>query len=183
VKAKQDKECGTCFACCIQLGIEELRKWPGRACKHLDGAIPDKRCSIYEKRPQACSRYRCLWLNSDLPDEYKPENSGILMTPYQEPEGVVCTVSVFDRKAGDYENSESLLHNAVRMLLDFSKPRMTSIRIIYAWSNRLIIFSDGCIRTGRLLKARAVEDLTFEAYDPPIGHYHTRPADDNREAG
>ena len=47
------KPCGECAACCTVLGVEALKKHPGRTCKHLDGRIPDKRCSIYDKRPES----------------------------------------------------------------------------------------------------------------------------------
>lgn len=56
------RQCGTCYACCVALGIAELRKHAGATCRHLDGRDPERRCTIYERRPVACSGYRCAWL-------------------------------------------------------------------------------------------------------------------------
>ena len=48
------RPCGECAACCVWLGIESLKKWPGQTCKHLDGSILDKRCTVYDQRPACC---------------------------------------------------------------------------------------------------------------------------------
>jgi len=35
-KAMTDRTCGECFACCKWLGIDELKKWPGETCIHIN---------------------------------------------------------------------------------------------------------------------------------------------------
>jgi hypothetical protein len=186
VNGKQEKECGTCFACCIWLGVQTLQKWPGQTCKHLDGADPTKRCSIYSNRPPECARYRCMWLNSDLPQEFKPENSGIIITPYPGDNGsVFCVLSVFDKKAGDWAKQGSLLHDLIRILLEPHTPPITAVRVVFRWTKKMIIFRDGVILSGELIKEKGagVENLSYAEIEQPIGRCEIRRIDDNREAG
>src|SRR5215472_4012184 len=90
-----ERQCGDCFACCVHLGITELKKYPDQPCKHLDGALgPDKRCSIYAKRPSACAIYKCLWRQGIGPDWLRPADSGILITMYDDEGGVLCTAII-----------------------------------------------------------------------------------------
>lgn len=102
-----DRSCGSCYACCVWLGIDELNKFFGQSCKHLDGRNgPEKRCGIYETRPKACSRYKCGYIdgmNIDRPDE-----TGFIITAYtaQLEKSGAATVSiiVFDKgKAGTFQ--------------------------------------------------------------------------------
>ena len=49
-----------------------MRKW----CKHTT----DKGCGCYATRPAVCSEYRCFWLASNLPTEYRPDHCGLIVT-------------------------------------------------------------------------------------------------------
>lgn len=87
--------CGTCTLCCKLMGVggtpkgdtESFRKLQGVWCKHC---TIGKGCNIYEKRPEECSAFECVWLSgkkefaagkidTDPPDEMKPENCGVVI--------------------------------------------------------------------------------------------------------
>ena len=75
----QNRECGACTACCVELVIEdpELVKLPGVKCPHL------KRkggCSIYETRPETCKNWYCMWRYMPLlGDEWRPDQKSVLI--------------------------------------------------------------------------------------------------------
>jgi len=81
---QQIDRCGDCHSCCksfgalqsnqiqlIDLGIQY--EW-GRCNKLCD----NNRCTIYETKPQSCSDYECVYVESDLPVEYIPERVGFV---------------------------------------------------------------------------------------------------------
>lgn len=64
--------CGECNACCKVFHIPALEKPAGKWCQHCDVG---KSCRIYEDRPQACSDFECIWLQSQVQpgQEWGPE--------------------------------------------------------------------------------------------------------------
>ncbi len=73
--------CGECAICCIAPRIDDpaLQKAPGLRCVNLTAA---NRCGIYEQRPSVCRSFLCGWrLFPELGDEWRPDRSGILLTP------------------------------------------------------------------------------------------------------
>jgi hypothetical protein len=70
------RECGACTACCIVPGIDtrEIQKQTGAACRHCSASG----CANYETRPKACREFTCAWLEGVLPDDWRPERSGVL---------------------------------------------------------------------------------------------------------
>jgi hypothetical protein len=74
------RSCGSCTVCCTALAIDtsELRKQPGVLCMHCTRTG----CGIYETRPPVCRSYLCGWfMLTDLGDEWRPDRSGILLSP------------------------------------------------------------------------------------------------------
>ena len=74
------RTCGSCTACCTHLPIpanvvSAPPKAAGESCPHLCKAG----CVIYQDRPAICARFQCAWLaNLDWPEEWRPEQSGLL---------------------------------------------------------------------------------------------------------
>jgi len=68
------RECGTCTACCTAEGVHELHKLPGDPCQF----VCSKGCGIYEKRPQSCRGFRCLWLEGVFEEEARPDTLEIV---------------------------------------------------------------------------------------------------------
>lgn len=165
IQPVEGRQCGDCYACCVSLGIDELRKYAGQSCKHLDGRIPDKRCKIYQKRPTACSAYECMWLVGWGPDWLRPHDSGLLITPYRSGEGRAnITVHVTDM-----EKAKSIETKVVCELLML--PFVDEVRLIYLATRRALMFRDGGVYSCKLLPQSNYESLEFVAEDKPIYRY------------
>ena len=70
-------KCGDCNICCTVMNIENVSK-SGDECKH----ICEEGCSIYSKRPNACSHFKCAYLTSGWDEEFRPDKSGIMIVGY-----------------------------------------------------------------------------------------------------
>ena len=70
------RECGTCTACCTVLAIAELQKPARWACSH----VACDRCGIYERRPQSCRDFNCVWLRGAIAgdESLRPDKLGLL---------------------------------------------------------------------------------------------------------
>ena len=77
---KKPRECGTCSMCCKALPTFELAKPPATPCPfQVQGQVGS--CSCYDTRPQTCKDFSCLWLVTDLPEEFSPEKTHCIMYP------------------------------------------------------------------------------------------------------
>lgn len=169
-----DRSCGACAECCTWLGIEELKKWTGQTCKHLDGRRPEARCKIYESRPEACVAYFCMWRAGFGPAELQPHLSGLLITPYQRldkgsgggPESAAVTILITDEK-----KAETLQHTVVMELIMLG---VTEIRLINPKSKKAMLYKDGEIFRCRILPAKTYEELVFETDGVAIARYEMR---------
>ncbi len=75
------KECGTCTKCCegwLTANINGIDIYPGKPCFFIEIG---KGCTIYKDRPEnPCKSFQCGWKQiENMPDEFKPENSGVIM--------------------------------------------------------------------------------------------------------
>jgi hypothetical protein len=76
--------CGACSLCCKLLDIAALAKPANLWC---ESCAPGLGCKIYEKRPDACKSFSCVWLTTrrqpganPLPDDLRPDRcKGLLM--------------------------------------------------------------------------------------------------------
>jgi hypothetical protein len=57
--------------------IPELQKPMGEWCGF---AQIGKGCSCYDTRPDSCRKFRCLWLDSQMPEDLRPDQSKIVLT-------------------------------------------------------------------------------------------------------
>ncbi len=81
------RACGACTACCVEpaITVEGFEKLPGVACPHCTTGLG---CAIYDRRPQVCRTYHCLWRSLPyLADEWRPDLSGIMMVLTDVPPG------------------------------------------------------------------------------------------------
>lgn len=72
-----------CNLCCKLIGVQEIDKPNYRMCPH---ACKGGGCGIYEKRPEDCATFQCLWLASQhtdvqLPVSLKPSRCGAVLLP------------------------------------------------------------------------------------------------------
>jgi hypothetical protein len=166
----ENRSCGSCYACCVWLGIEELQKWTGQKCQHLKGpASGNKRCKIYTHRPHACSGYRCMWLQGYGPDMLRPSRSGVLLTGYdseRKPGSVAITAIVFD-----IEKAKPILDDLIKELISLPD---VEVRLVNWKEKTGMLFFEGKIYDCRLLPPSNFESLNFEAAEPPIGKYRVQ---------
>jgi hypothetical protein len=166
-----NRTCGSCYACCIWLGIEELKKYTGQPCQHLTGDNgPNHRCSIYKDRPPACSGYKCFWLSGWGPKGLKPDKSGILVTAYPSekyPDKFSITMTVFDSKKAE-PHIKDMLGSIVGL------PLIDDARLLYIKEKRAILFREGNIYACDILPPDGYEALIFAAHEPPIGTYYSQ---------
>jgi hypothetical protein len=175
--AAEGRECGTCYACCVYLGIDELHKYAGQTCKHLSGANPAGRCSIYDKRPDACSRFRCAWMQGHFAADARPDNSGLLCVFYLLPGDIqAATITITDvEKAGSLEGGQ--LAQMVKMVM---LTGVDEIRIVNYLNKIVVLMRDGKMYSGKLLKPDGYEEFKFWSEGKPFGSYLT--ADTPEEA-
>jgi hypothetical protein len=86
---KTDRSCGTCDACCVTHGVEELDKPAMVTCKHLRDAGSEQsptevgqelgRCSVYAERPKSCREWSCLWRFGMFEDDARPDKLGVVL--------------------------------------------------------------------------------------------------------
>lgn len=73
------RPCGECTECCN--GSLEHRVYGNyvgnfKPCSFL----VSKDCTIYKDRPQTCSNYQCAWTQNLLPEDMRPDKSGVLVS-------------------------------------------------------------------------------------------------------
>lgn len=168
----EGRECGSCYACCVHLGIDELKKWSGQTCKHLHGGKdPTKRCTIYSNRPEACSRYECLWKSGGGPDDLRPNESGMIITGYasETPGRGSVTIIIIDEKQAYAHNVQDVV---VELLM---LPTIDEVRIVNPKTKRAQYYKDGVIYNCKLLPPEGYESLIFSAdTDKIAGKYYVQ---------
>ncbi|MBU0556163.1 MAG: YkgJ family cysteine cluster protein [Alphaproteobacteria bacterium] len=73
------RDCGDCVACCEVLKVDtpDFSKPAGTPCIHLGS----HGCSIHAVRPHICRTWFCVWRRiADMPDEGRPDRSGLLVS-------------------------------------------------------------------------------------------------------
>lgn len=171
-----DRECGSCYACCVYLGIEELKKWTGQTCKHLDGRDATKRCSIYNKRPHACSGYECVWRAGFGPDNLQPNQSGLLITMYlsEREEGTAAaTVIIIDEEKAKQFNVVDVVVEL--LMLNMCK----EVRLVNYKQKTALLFINQTIYRCKLLPPDGYEALIFNAdMNNPVGRFELKHVDE-----
>ena len=62
------RTCGKCSMCCHLLDIPELSKPANRWCEYCKPGHGG--CGVYETRPEVCEKFKCLWLEGWLTQDY-----------------------------------------------------------------------------------------------------------------
>jgi hypothetical protein len=79
-----NSSCGDCSVCCeaLTFDIGAMRKLSGVMCPHCR---PRHGCSVYDTRWDICRAYLCGWRHLGLPDEWRPDQSEILISQREGP--------------------------------------------------------------------------------------------------
>ena len=88
-RAGEQRSCGTCTLCCKVVGVQALAKPKNKWCQHC---VPGKGCSIYGEHPNECRDFSCTWLQNELPDDWFPTKSKMVMR--DDNGGFVCEVDI-----------------------------------------------------------------------------------------
>lgn len=119
---QQIDRCGDCHSCCKSFGwidnnqirlIELDIQYEWDRCNKL---CDNNRCTIYDNRPKTCSDFECLYVESDLPEEYLPEKVGFVTDLRKDEHGLFLNIvpneskkyNIDARKFGE-ENIENIL--------------------------------------------------------------------------
>jgi len=180
-----NRQCGTCFVCCITSGVEAakttdrigLRTYPGQTCVHLDPGKPSKCCSVYSRRPFACEHFHCAWKMGLGTELDRPDQSGIVTTIYPLPDNPqkagAATIVVSDgSKCGEIDETDRPLRRAVNILTTVLG--LSDIKIVNYQTRMILHILDGEIFLGKLHKSTAPEELTFDHslnHGKPVGRF------------
>lgn len=78
-----DRTCGTCNACCIAPKVDGVNEAWTR-CPHLKDHPSKHSCLIYDKRPDICQKFECVWLQKhnwdSMPNAMRPDKCGVMLT-------------------------------------------------------------------------------------------------------
>ena len=137
----------------------------------MDLATRQKGAPFTQPAPQACSGYKCFWLSGLMPSEFRPRDSGILITPYQVSDGAALTIMVFDPAlACEGKKINQVIQQCMMM------PLITELRIVYPHARAALYLRGGKVYQCRIIaptKDDKYESLRFEASGEPIAHYLT----------
>lgn len=71
------RSCGTCTLCCRLPDIDALDKPANDWCTHCTAA---RGCAIYDRRPQVCRDFLCLWMIDDtLGEDWEPARCNMMI--------------------------------------------------------------------------------------------------------
>lgn len=73
----RERACGSCSACCTTHSVRSIGKPAQQTCPHvaLGGG-----CGVYTTtKPHECGNYLCAWLRKEVPIEYAPEATGVVI--------------------------------------------------------------------------------------------------------
>jgi Fe-S-cluster containining protein len=163
------RECGSCYACCIYLVVEEIHKCSNERCVHLTGS-GHKHCGIYNDRPTACKQYECAWRDGWGPEWLKPNRSGMLVTLYRDPDHPddifksSATVNIFDE-------SKTNKYRIERVISELLLLGLNDVRVVNIEKKTGRLYHNGFVYHCKLMPPEGYESLTFEAEDEPIGAY------------
>lgn len=73
----RERECGTCTLCCRLPDIDALEKPANAWCAHC---VEGQGCVIYDRRPQLCRDFLCLWrTDQELGEAWEPARSHMMV--------------------------------------------------------------------------------------------------------
>lgn len=74
-----NRECGDCSACCdgnLVATILSNKMGDGKPCVFL----VDKKCVVYDNRPEVCRNYHCAWRQGLFDEDLKPNISNVMIS-------------------------------------------------------------------------------------------------------
>lgn len=159
------RTCGSCTLCCKALPVQGIDKEAGAWCPHC---LPGEGCSIYERRPQSCRDFDCLWLRGHLAESDRPDRIGAVFWSAVDnvrtyPDGRrVPFVIVSERHDG-----AALASERARRIIEDLLRRGTPVAIGKGSLFRLLELRGGRIVVAREAIAQPTTGMTVEGRSPP----------------
>jgi hypothetical protein len=111
--------CGKCNVCCIEYRIDKSEVFwkdedraDGQTCEMLTGG----QCSVYNKRPNACVTFKCLWLQlskliENFSEEFRPDNLKLVVATSHDKETnrVDFKIRELERGRLNFDNMDTVL--------------------------------------------------------------------------
>ena len=73
--------CGSCRGCCKPFEVPEVGKHDGGWCSK---STERNGCTIYDSRPEACSKFMCVWLYGLGEESDRPDILGVVIVPKED---------------------------------------------------------------------------------------------------
>jgi len=92
------RECGDCTVCCegwLAATIYSHKMYPGKSCYFLK----EGKCTVYSVRPTTCRKYQCGWSQHLLPEQYRPDKCGVVVSVKDAEDGQYLMVYKFRKDA------------------------------------------------------------------------------------
>lgn len=96
------RACGACTACCKTHMVQELGKPIGAWCTHCARGVG---CLIYEKRPQGCIDFSCMWRLGVTGDPKEPPHKTGVVGDMQDLPQVGLTLILYEYKPDALQSS------------------------------------------------------------------------------
>jgi hypothetical protein len=148
------RDCGSCVACCVVLRVDApgLTKEAGVMCGHCSGSS----CTIYDKRPETCRNFFCLWRRvGSMPDALRPDRIGVMFTIEENP----APQNPFERSY--------VIGRAINSIADFDRPEVRAMLSVFIEKGDLPVWLS-FNQERRLLHPRAeLRDAILSSAMPP----------------
>ena len=115
---KAVRECGECRLCCKIMGVPELDKPMNVWCKH----VCNTGCSIYEKRPQSCRDFVCVWLGGLTPEKERPDKVKVVGWIQRIPDTENGVLTVVFAEAAPGAAAKKQVQTYIAMMMDEGTP-------------------------------------------------------------
>lgn len=108
------RTCGHCTACCLTHSVPEIKKEKGFWCPSCSIG---KGCKVYQKRPESCREFQCLWLGGTGDDSFRPDRLGAVFSCTEDDKLGQIYCVVYTNKAGPIDPK---VEKVIRAFLDLN---------------------------------------------------------------
>lgn len=123
--------CGKCNVCCTALRIDKSEifwKDEDKASNQTCEKLKKGKCSVYKKRPEACRKYECLWLQiskkrKNFSTSFRPDKSKLLVTTKYYPDTNIFVFEVKETEENvlDFDDLDSNIDNYFKVIFDLAE--------------------------------------------------------------
>ena len=139
---KKQNQCGSCTLCCEILPIPEIQKPENVLCQNC---TKNSGCNIYSSRPKSCIDFKCLFIETDMVEELRPNKCNIIF------EKITETIYLGTRQKDNLENWNTVpVKNYMKSL---NEKGISIILSSFTHSPKLFILTNGTTKEKVLAEA------------------------------